>query len=38
MKSDESHDERFGCEDPIFGEAKDQTFEYFVTDSQSRFP
>ena len=38
MKADECHDESFGCENSVFGEAQDQTFEHFVTDRQSRFP
>jgi hypothetical protein len=38
MKADECHDESFGCENSVFGEAQDQTFEHFVTDGQSRFP
>lgn len=38
MKADECHDESFGCENSVFSEAQDQTFEHFVADGQSRFP
>jgi hypothetical protein len=38
MKTDECHDESFSGENSIFSEAQNQTFEHFVTDSQSRFP
>ncbi len=38
MKANEGHDEGFGGEDPVLGEAQNQTFEHFVAHSQSRFP
>ena len=38
MEANEGHDEGFGCEDAVLGEAQNQTLEHFVTDSQTRFP
>lgn len=38
MEPDESHNERFHCDDAIFGEAQYQALEHLVADGQSRFP